>query len=99
MTQEQIDSIRERMCDNFCWFHGNRISLEELESACEICPLNELEASAEPKKGQWIFAKHFVWECSECGKNPTRGMGYTQSRSELFRYCPYCGTEMEVKDE
>lgn len=61
-------------------------------------PLPDLP-SAEPKKGKWIFAKYFVWECSECGKNPTRGMGYTQRRDELFRYCPYCGTEMEVKDE
>lgn len=51
----------------------------------------------EPKKGRWIFTRYYVWECSECGKNPTRGMGYTQRKSELFRYCPYCGTEMEVK--
>lgn len=54
--------------------------------------------SAEPKKGRWIFARHFVWECSECGKNPTRGMGYTQRRDELFRYCPNCGAKMEVKE-
>lgn len=44
MTKEQIDSIRERMCKNFCWFSGSRIPLEELERACEVCPLNELEA-------------------------------------------------------
>lgn len=73
---------------------------------CELlpCEWDELTnaimqlPSAEPKKGRWIFARYFVWECSECGKNPTKGMGYTQSRSELFRYCPYCGTEMEVPE-
>ena len=45
MTQEKIDSIRERMCDNFCWFSGNPVTPKALEWACEICPLNELEAS------------------------------------------------------
>ena len=54
--------------------------------------------SAEHKKGRWIFAKYFVWECSECGKNPTRGMGYVQGKSELFRYCPCCGAKMEVEE-
>lgn len=54
--------------------------------------------SAEPKRGRWIFARYYVWECSECGKNPTRGMGYTQSGSELFRYCPNCGASMEVTE-
>lgn len=53
---------------------------------------------AEPKKGQWIFTRYYVWECSECGKNPTIGMGYIQRRSELFRYCPNCGAEMEVTE-
>lgn len=51
--------------------------------------------SAEPKKGRWIFTRYYVWKCSECGKNPTKGMGYVQRKSELFRYCPHCGTEME----
>lgn len=53
---------------------------------------------AEPKKGRWIFTRYYVWECSECGKNPTRGMGYTQGKSELFRYCPHCGAKMEVTE-
>lgn len=51
--------------------------------------------SAEPKKGRWIFARSFVWECSECGKSPTKGMGFTKRKDELFRYCPNCGAKME----
>lgn len=54
--------------------------------------------SAEKKKGRWVFARYYVWECSECGKNPTKGMGYVQRKSELFRYCPHCGSEMEVAE-
>ena len=54
--------------------------------------------SAEPKKGRWIFTRYYVWECSECGKNPTIGMGYVQRNSELFRYCPNCGASMEVRE-
>lgn len=50
--------------------------------------------SAEPKKGRWVFTRYYVWECSECGENPTKGMGYIQRRSELFRYCPHCGAKM-----
>jgi len=52
--------------------------------------------SAEPKKGRWIFTRYYVWECSVCGKNPTKGMGYVQRKSELFRYCPCCGSKMEM---
>lgn len=52
-------------------------------------------SAEEPKKGRWIFSRSFVWECSECWKSPTKGMGYTQSEDELFRYCPNCGTKME----
>ena len=51
-----------------------------------------------PKKGRWIFSRYFVWECSECGKSPTKGMGYVQNKSELFNYCPNCGAKMEVTE-
>ena len=54
--------------------------------------------AAESKKGRWIFTRYYVWKCSECGKNPTMGMGYTQRKSELFRYCPCCGSKMEVTE-
>ena len=50
MTQEKIDSIRERMCDEYCKWPGwklNDIGIAErvLQKICEYCPLNELEAS------------------------------------------------------
>lgn len=47
MTQEQIDSIRERMCDEYCAYPTTRGILPDkfLNNICEACPLNELEAS------------------------------------------------------
>jgi hypothetical protein len=42
MTQKQIDSIRERMCDSFCWF--THMTGGKINAICETCPLNELEA-------------------------------------------------------
>ena len=51
-------------------------------------------AQPEPETGTWIW-KHHVWWCSECGKNPTKGMGYVQGAEELFDYCPHCGKKME----
>lgn len=61
----------------------------------EILSIVSKIPSAEPKKGRWIFARYFVWECSECGKSPTKGMGFTKRKDELFRYCPNCGAKME----
>lgn len=56
--------------------------------------------SATPKQrtGKWIFTKDYYWICSECGKNPTRGVGYVQGSSELFPHCPYCGSRNEVTE-
>ena len=42
MTQEQIDSIRERICNSFCWF--THMTGGKINTICEICTLNELEA-------------------------------------------------------
>ena len=44
MTQEKIDNIRERMCDNYCKWQGMPVQ-RVLYDICNECPLNELEAS------------------------------------------------------
>ena len=44
MTQDQIDNIRERMCDNYCKWQGMPVQ-RVLYDICNECPLNELEAS------------------------------------------------------
>ena len=65
-------------------------TIQNMTSIQEI--LEELP-SAEPerKTGEWIY-KHCVWFCSECGENPTKGMGYVQGHDELYDFCPKCGS-------
>lgn len=54
--------------------------------------------SAEPKTGKWKFTKFHSWECSQCKKNPTKGLGYVQSKDELFDFCPNCGADMRGEE-
>lgn len=43
MTQEKIDSIRERMCDEYCIVTSYPKGMMDI--ICAKCPLDELEAS------------------------------------------------------
>ena len=52
------------------------------------------QEETERKHGKWIFQRNYTWACSECGTNPTEGMGYVQCKEELFEYCPNCGAYM-----
>lgn len=45
MTQEQIDGIRERMCNLLCVVPVSGFIPEATKQICSNCPLNELEAS------------------------------------------------------
>ena len=49
--------------------------------------------------GKWLSTKYYNWKCSECGKNPTIGMGYVQNHTELFNFCPNCGADMREKHD
>ena len=53
---------------------------------------------SERKTGKWV-QKHFVWFCSECGENPTKGMGYVQGHQELYDFCPKCGADMRGEQD
>lgn len=44
---------------------------------------------------EWIWTKYYNWICSNCGENPTIGMGYVQSKDNLYRVCPNCGRRMK----
>ena len=43
-AKEKIDSIRERMCDEYCWFPKVPGVYPARDVICGTCPLNELEA-------------------------------------------------------
>ena len=49
------------------------------------------DAKAEQKKGHWIDAREFCSEfmCSNC---------HNLNRNKIYKYCPYCGAEMEVEE-
>ena len=39
---EQLESIREQMCDKYCHFRLTYMFQSDLEEKCEQCPLNRL---------------------------------------------------------
>lgn len=45
MSQDKIDSIRERMCNFFCVVPVSCFIPEAAKQICSNCPLNELEAT------------------------------------------------------
>ena len=52
------------------------------------------------KKGKWIWDKRTgEYECSECGCNPIyEGIAFDYSEIDKYRYCRWCGAEMEVEE-
>lgn len=47
------------------------------------------------RHGRWQYNTDFyVWCCSECGKNPTKGTGVVTTAEKLPAYCPHCGARM-----
>ena len=42
MTVNELEYIKQRMCDDFCKFPCE-VPFEVLQDRCEECPLNELE--------------------------------------------------------
>ena len=64
-----------------------------LQKAALVMDAYEQGYLVERKKGKWKWY-NCVWVCSCCGKNPTKGTGYVQSKEQLFPVCPYCGADM-----
>ena len=52
------------------------------------------------EKGKWIWDKRTgEYECSECGCNPIyEGIAFDYSEIDKYRYCRWCGAEMEVEE-
>lgn len=77
------------------WFRGE-LKDGKCSDSCPQCNANEIALrtlETFEKKGHWIaFKDKYLGEsyrCSECGFiMPTE-----------FRFCPYCGAEMEVDNE
>ena len=87
-----IDAIQKALDREACLYRFVRkVAIDAIKTMPSTQP--------ERKKGRW-YLEHHVWFCDQCGKNPTKGMGYVQGTDELFDFCPNCGADMRGdKDE
>lgn len=66
-----------------------------------VTDIREMKAAdvAPVRHGRWQYNTDFyVWCCSECGKNPTKGTGVVTTAEKLPAYCPNCGARMDGGD-
>lgn len=105
IDRQEVISALEKVAGFFPYKEpGNRDSYNEYNEAWnDAIGRAEMEIGKLPSAfgvGHWVWQERgYFWTCSECGQNPTRGMGYVQSRTELFGYCPDCGAYMRGGEE
>lgn len=97
--------VEQTVEDNIlCYTHSDRPIDQDPDTECHMAirvalrmlrkDLRKLpSAESKRKKGRW-YLERYVWFCDQCGKNPTKGMGYVQGPDELFDFCPNCGAAM-----
>lgn len=79
--------------DDMMNVNGTLISLHEARETISNFPAADV---APVRHGRWQYNTDFyVWCCSECGKNPTKGTGVVVSEKKLPAYCPHCGARMD----
>ncbi len=70
-----------------------RNAIERAQMVIECIPAADV---APVRHGRWQYNTDFyVWCCSECGKNPTKGTGVVTTAEKLPAYCPHCGAKMD----
>jgi hypothetical protein len=89
---------RQAAYDEIIWNSDNGV----IDAKVAIEALRKLP-SVEPerKTGKWIYTENHCWICSECGKNPLKGTGFTPTLDGMriqWKFCNICGTKMEVQD-
>lgn len=92
---ERIEKQKYREPSIEVWKQNDRVALACYDTVIET--LKRLPC-AEPKHGKWILQRNYTWACSECGTNPTEGMGYVQRKEELFEFCPHCSADMRESE-
>ena len=72
-------------------------AFEDLANELEDFPATDV---APVRHGRWQYNTDFyVWRCSECGKNPTKGTGVVTTAEKLPAYCPHCGAQMDGAED
>ncbi len=85
--------LRKFNIDDMMNVNGTLISLREARETISNFPAADV---APVRHGRWQYNTDFyVWCCSECGKNPTKGTGVVVSEENLPAYCPHCGARMD----
>lgn len=84
--------LRKFNIDDMMNVNGTLISLREARETISNFPAADV---APVQHGRWQYNTNFyVWCCSECGKNPTKGTGVVTTAEKLPAYCPHCGAKM-----
>lgn len=86
-----LSSLEACIIDGIKDIQANNIKFHNIAFDCWTIEDYEGRVFMRKKTGKWIM-EHYVWFCSECGENPTKGMGYVQGRDELYDFCPKCGS-------
>jgi rubrerythrin len=85
--------LRKFNVDDMMNVNGTLISLRDAREVISSFPAADV---APVRHGRWQYNTDFyVWCCSECGKNPTKGTGVVTTAEKLPAYCPHCGAKME----
>lgn len=88
--------LRKFNVDDMMNVNGTLISLRDAREVISSFPAADV---APVRHGRWQYNTDFyVWCCSECGKNPTKGTGVVTTAEKLPAYCPNCGARMDGGD-
>lgn len=78
----------DRLKKHYAWWAGNEREMTMDEAKSDFDTIIDLQPTAEPKHGRWIWVNGWV-ECSVCGCEPPN-----ESNCESD-YCPHCGARMD----
>ena len=85
--------LRKFNVDDMMNVNGTLISLRDAREVISSFPAADV---APVRHGRWQYNTDFyVWCCSECGENPTKGTGVVTTAEKLPAYCPNCGARMD----
>ena len=77
--------------------NGSEDFVYGVETAIEVIEDAPTVEVVERKKGSWEYVDDVDYRCSVCHKYAYGCIGEVMSGQ--YKYCPYCGAEMEVEED
>ena len=99
--EEAIKHIKDIICENnsikpnIVTFEREKEALYMAISALEQEPCPSVTPSR--RKGHWIYRREDKYSCSKCGTT-TRVDEAGIDEKPMYKFCPYCGAEMESEE-